>query len=408
MSEQYDSARIVAIEKARTSGVYPTRDIALVRGSGASVWDAEGNQYIDCAAGHGVVNVGHAHPRVAKAIAEQASRLITCAGSFPNDKRSELSERLIEVLPKGLNRLFFCNSGTEAIEAAIKFARLSTGRVGIVATMRGFHGRTMGALSATWDKKYREPFNPLVPGFSHVPYDKLDAMEAAIDENTAGVLVEVVQGEGGVRPGSREYFEGLRQLCDRRGAMLIVDEVQTGFGRTGRMFACEHYQLTPDLLCLSKAIAGGLPMGAVAIGDRIGTLPNGSHGSTFGGNPLACAAALAVLDVMRDEALPSRAAELGTWLFDRLRAIDSPSIREVRGLGLMVGIELKSRVTPILQELMARGVIALPAGPNVLRLLPPLTIRRDDLATAVDLIETAIHEHVESVENETGATQTNG
>lgn len=395
MSEHYDSARIVAIEKQRTSGVYATRDTALVRGSGAHLWDAEGNQYIDCAGGHGVVNVGHAHPRVAAAIAEQASRLITCPGSYPNDKRSELSERLVELLPEGLNRLFFCNSGTEANEAAIKFARLSTGRTGVVAMMRGFHGRTMGALSATWDKKYREPFAPLVPGFTHVPYDKLDAAEKAIGDDTACVLVEVVQGEGGVRPGSRDFFEGLRQLCDRRGALLVVDEVQTGFGRTGRMFACEHYGLKPDLMCMSKALAGGLPMGALGISDRLGELAVGSHGSTFGGNPLACAAALAVLDVMRDEALPARAAELGTWLFERLRAIDSPAIREVRGLGLMVGVELRSRVTPVLQTLAARGVIALPAGPTVLRLLPPLTIRRDDLETAVGLIEAAIHEHAE-------------
>lgn len=396
MSEQYDSAQIVATERERTSGVYPTRDTALVRGSGAHLWDAQGNQYIDCAAGHGVVNVGHAHPHVAKAIAEQASRLITCAGSFPNDRRSELFERLVEVMPEGLSRVFFCNSGAEANEAAIKFARISTGRSGVVATMRGFHGRTMGALSATWDKKYREPFSPLVPEFTHVPYNKLDAAEKAIGEDTACVLVEVVQGEGGVRPGSRDYFEGLRQICDRRGALLIIDEVQTGFGRTGRMFASEHYGLRPDLMCMAKAIGGGLPMGAVGIGERVGELATGSHGSTFGGNPLACAAAIAVLDVMRDESLPERAAELGTWLFDRLGQIDSPSIREIRGLGLMVGIELKSRVTPILQTLMARGVIALPAGPTVLRLLPPLTIRQDDLETVVDIIEAAIHEHAEA------------
>jgi acetylornithine/LysW-gamma-L-lysine aminotransferase len=324
-NEQFDAARIVALEKQWTSGVYPTRETALVRGSGAQLWDAEGNQYIDCAAGHGVVNVGHAHPHIAKAIAEQASQLITCPGSFPNDKRSELSELLGSVLPDHLTRLFFCNSGTEANEAAIKFARVSTGRPGVVAAMRGFHGRTMGALSATWDKKYREPFSPLVPDFGHVPYDKLEAMEKAVTDETACVLMEVVQGEGGVRPGSREYFEGLRQLCDRRGALLILDEVQTGYGRTGRMFAAEHYQIEADMVTMSKAMAGGLPMGAVAIGQRVGELKPGMHGSTFGGNPLACAAAVAVLEVMRDEALPTRAAELGTWLFERLRSIESPA-----------------------------------------------------------------------------------
>jgi predicted acetylornithine/succinylornithine family transaminase len=390
------TARIVALEKRHTSGVYPTRDVALVRGRNARLWDANGREYLDCAAGHGVVNVGHAHPRVAAAIAEQAQRLITCPGSFPNDKRSELSERLAALLPAGLTRLFFCNSGTEAMEAAIKIARLSTGRTGVLATMRGFHGRTMGALSATWDPKYREPFAPLVPGYTHVPYDRLEAAAEAIGATTACVVVEIVQGEGGVRPGSGEYFRGLRRLCDERGALLVVDEVQTGFGRTGRMFACEHHGVVPDLLCLSKAIAGGLPMGVVAIGPRVAELPNGAHGSTFGGNPLACAAALAVLDVFRDEKLVERAAELGAWLFQRLRAIDAPIVREVRGLGMMAGVELKTRVTPILQRLMERGVIALPAGPTVLRLLPPLTIPREDLERALTAVAETLALHVEA------------
>jgi len=382
----------VAVERAHASGFYALRDVALVSGSGARLRDAAGREYVDCSAGHGVAAVGHAHPRVAAAIAAQAARLATCPGSFPNDRRAELLGRLARLVPAGLERFFLCNSGTEAIEAALKIARLATGRSGVVATMRGFHGRTMGALSATWDKAYREPFLPLVPGFAHVPYDRLEAAREAVTEETACVLVEPVQGEGGVHPPSEGYLAGLRALCDERGALLVLDEVQTGFGRTGRMFACEESGVVPDLLCLGKAIGGGVPMGAVAIGPRAGTLSVGAHGSTFGGNPLACAAACAVLDVLRDERLVERSAELGDWLLDRLASLDSPLVRGVRGRGLMVGVELKTRATPVLQGMAARGVIALPAGANVVRLLPPLVIERADLERAVDALAGSLAE----------------
>ena len=370
---------ILALESAHTSGVYPKRPLAIVRGQGAHVWDAEGNEYIDCVGGQGAANLGHAHPAIVAAISAQAARLITCPEIFYNDRRAELLAALTQVAPPGLDRAFLCNSGAEANEAAIKFARLSTGRHQIVATMRGFHGRTMGALSATWEPKYREPFEPLVPGFCHVPYNDLEALEHAVTAETAAVLLEVVQGEGGVRPASHAFLEGAQALCRERGALLIVDEVQTGFGRTGKLFAIEHHDLAPDLLTIAKSMAGGLPMGACLIGPRVGELGKMSHGSTFGGNPLVCAAALATLDVMAGDNLPGRAASLGEHLVARLRAIDSPAIREVRGLGLLVGIELKVKVTPILQALQSRGVLALPAGATVLRLLPPLVIEGDDL-----------------------------
>lgn len=378
---------IIELENLHTSGVYPKREIAIVRGKGAKVWDEKGREYIDCTGGYGVASVGHSNPHVAAAIREQAERLITCPEIFCNDKRAQLSAKLVEIAPKDLDRVFLCNSGAEAVEAAIKLARLSTGRAGIVATMRGFHGRTLGALSATWKKKYREPFEPLVPGFTHVPYDNLERAEEAIGEDTAAFLVEIVQGEGGVRPGSAEYFHGLRALCDKRGTLLIVDEVQTGFGRTGRMFACQHYELTPDILCLGKAIAGGVPMGTTLIGPRVRGLEPAVHGSTFGGNPLACAASLATIQFIEERELPKKAAELGKYLLDRLRATRSPRIRQVRGLGLMVGIELRERVQPYLVGLMEKGVLALPAGTTVLRLLPPLVIEREEMEVAVDKIE---------------------
>ena len=245
--------------------------------------------------------------------------------------------------------------------------------------MRGFHGRTMGSLSATWEKKYRQPFEPLVPGFSHVAYNNLQAMADAIKEDTAAVLIEVVQGEGGVRPASAEYVAGLAQLCRERGALLIVDEVQTGFCRTGKMFACDHYGLSPDILCLGKAIGGGVPMGAAMFGPRVQNVLPMTHGSTFGGNPLACAASLAAIRYMQDNDLAGQAARKGQYFMDRLRQMNSPKVREVRGLGLMVGVELREKVQPYLTALMTQGVLALPAGRTVLRFLPPLVIAEEQL-----------------------------
>lgn len=363
-------------ELRHTSGVYGKRGIAIVRGQGAHLWDDTGKEYIDCVGGQGAANVGHANPAVAQAIAEQARTLISLTEIFHNDKRAALQEKLVSISPNHADRVFLCNSGTEAIEAAIKFARYSTGRTGIVAMMRGFHGRTMGALSATWEPKYREPFAPLVPDFSHIPFDNLDKAREAITDRTAGVIVEIVQGEGGVRPASGEFLAGLQSICRERGALLIVDEVQTGFGRTGKMFASEHFGLEGDLVVLAKSIAGGLPMGAVLIGERVKKLEPMIHGSTFGGNPLACAASLAAIAYIEKADLPARAAELGAYTMGRLQRIESPMIREVRGMGLIIGVELKQKVTPYLHALMDRGVLALPAGLNVLRLLPPLEIGR--------------------------------
>ncbi len=387
---------IQEIEAKYTSGLYTKRPLAIVRGKGAHVWDDAGKEYVDCVGGQGTANVGHANPAVAEAIAEQARTLISLTEIFYNDKRAALEEKLVKISPNHANRVYLCNSGAEAIEAAIKFARFSTGRTGIVAMMRGFHGRTMGALSATWEPKYRDPFMPLVPDFSHIPFDNLDKARQAITDKTAGVIVEVVQGEGGVRPGSREFLQGLQQLCRERGALLIVDEVQTGFGRTGKMFASEHFDLQGDLVCVAKSIAGGLPAGAVLIGERVKKLEPLIHGSTFGGNPLACAAGVAAIDFIIKENLPARAAELGAYTMGRLQRIESPLIREVRGMGLLIGVELKQKVTPYLHALMDRGVLALPAGLNVLRLLPPLVIEKTDLDTVVDQIEFVLNNSAES------------
>jgi len=375
------------LEQQYTSGCYAKRDVTIVRGEGARIWDDAGKVYIDCVGGHGVAIVGHCNPAVVQAICDQAHTLITCPEIFYNDVRARLLERLVSIAPAGLERAMLVNSGTEAVEAALKLARLSTGRPGLVAAQRGFHGRTMGALSVTWERQYREPFEPLIPGVTHVPYGHLERMQEAVTEQTAAVILEVVQGEGGVHLGDGDYLRAVQGLCHENGTLLIVDEVQTGFGRTGRMFACEHYDLQPDLMAVAKGIAGGVPMGAVLMGPRVTNLSPGVHGTTFGGNPLACAAALAAVGYIIDHDLAGEARRKGEWALERLRRIDARVIREVRGLGLMIGIELRARVTPYLKALAEEGVMALPAGNTVLRLLPPLVITDEELSEACDAIE---------------------
>jgi acetylornithine/LysW-gamma-L-lysine aminotransferase len=367
-------------------------ELTIVRGLGAEVWDETGRRYVDCVAGQGSANLGHCHPAVVRAVQEQAARLISCPATLGNDARAALLRRLAEVTPPGLDRFFLCNSGTEAVEAAIKAARLTTGRPGIVAARRGFHGRTLGALSATWERAYREPFEPLVPGVRFVPFDDVPALAAAIDETVGLVLLEPVQGEGGVYPASPGYLRAAADLCRERGALLALDEVQTGFGRTGTMFACDAEDVAPDLLCLAKSIAGGLPMGALACGPRVEAFPPGSHGSTFGGNPLACAAAVAAIGALVDERLPERAAETGAYLLERLRGLDAPQVRVVRGRGLMIGLELRGRARPIVAALRERGVLALVAGLTVLRLLPPLVITREQCDDVVEALRDVLRE----------------
>ena len=380
------NAEIIAHEDLRTSGTYSKRGIAIVRGVGATLWDADGKRYIDCVGGQGAANLGHAHPAIVAAVQHQVTQLVSCPEIFHNDQRAAYLDELGAALPPGMGRMFLCNSGTEAVESALKFARLATGRPGVIAMMRGFHGRTMGALSTTYEPKYREPFEPLIAGVTHVPYDRIEAVRAVLSDQVAAVIVEPVQGEGGVRPASPGYLAALADLCAAFGTLLIVDEVQTGFGRTGSLFACTQSGVTPDVLVMAKSMAGGLPMGAIAINERLGGFAPASHGSTFGGNPLACAAARAALRTILSDDLSGAAARKGAHVLERLRATPLSKVREVRGAGLLIGIELKERVQPTLVALMERGVLALPAGPNVLRLLPPLVITDAELDEALDHI----------------------
>jgi acetylornithine/LysW-gamma-L-lysine aminotransferase len=373
------------IEIDNTLNLYPKRNLVLVKGENAKVWDEKGNVYIDCTSGQGVASLGHANPQVTKAIQEQAEKIITCSGSFSNDKRALLCKKLIDISPAHLTKLFFCNSGTESIEAALKFARYIIKKTEFICAENNFHGRTFGAMSATFNPNYRNDFLPVVPGFKFAPYNNFEKLAELITKDTAAVLLEVVQGEGGVFLGRKEYLQKVQRLCKEKGILFILDEIQTGFCRTGQMFAFQHFDLEPDMVCLAKTIAGGVPMGAVLCTDKIEMIP-GKHGTTFGGNPLACAAALAAIDFMENERLAKQAMEKGNYFAEKFPVDELEIVKELRYLGLMIGIELREESKPFIQKLQTMGVLAIPAGAKVLRLLPPLTISYEELDEVIEKI----------------------
>ena len=390
MSETNMTMDLATVEESILGGTTARRgQTVMTRGEGSWLWDTEGNRYLDMTSSQGVAMLGHSHPVLTAAIADQAQRLITCPNFFYNDTRAHFAAKLIEVLPDHLSYAFLANSGAETIDGAIKLARLTTGRPRIVAAMRGFHGRTIGALSLTWEPKYRKPFMPLLD-VDHVPYNNLERLDAVVGDETAAVLLETVQGEGGVNLGQAEFLEGAQDLCRQRGALLIIDEIQTGFGRTGRWFGFEHFDLEPDIICLAKGLGAGFPMGAIAYTERVyDSLYPGAHGTTFGGNPLACAAGLAAIETYQNEGLIERSARMGDYLQAGLREAlsDHVVVREIRGVGLMIGIELRQKVGPYLKRLMEeQRVLALPAGSNVLRLLPPLTLSEEEADLAIKAI----------------------
>ncbi len=368
------------------AGFYSKRGIDLKKGKGALVWDSEGKEYIDCFGNVGVLATGHCHPHVVKAIKKQAETLTSCIGFFYNEVRADLVTKMYSIMPRGISRFFLANSGTEATEGALKIARISTGRPKFVSTINSFHGRTLGAVSVTGREKYRKPVEPLLSDVEFVPFNDITAAKIAIDDNTAAFIIEPVQGEGGVRIVDSDYLREISRICFDTGTLLILDEVQTGFARTGKMFAFEHSGVVPDLLCLGKSIAGGFPMGAIGIGDRIEPVPKGVHGSTNGGNPLSCAAALASIEVIEKENLVARSEELGNYIKDALKNIKSDHLKEIRGLGMMTGIELNIPAAPFIKSMQDQGVLVTMAGTNVVRLLPPVVIKKQQLEKALDIV----------------------
>jgi predicted acetylornithine/succinylornithine family transaminase len=368
------------------------RDIVLVRGRGSKLWDAEGREWLDFAAGIAVNGFGYGDRRIVAAIKKQAEALIHASNLYHTPPASRLAERLVaHAFP---SKVFFTNSGTEAWEGAMKFARRigrTAGRTDYVVFEHSFHGRTMGALSTTWTAKYREPFEPLIPGVRFVPRDDLAAVAAAVDSRTAAVMIEPVQGEGGIRPAPPEFLRGLETLCRERGCLLVFDEIQCGLGRSGKMFAYQHSGVVPDILTLAKPLAGGLPMGAILLKDEHAHhLVVGDHGSTFGGNAVCAAAANAVLDRLEEPGFLEDVAERGEYLrrgLERLARRHRGAIGEVRGLGLMVGVEMKGEAAPVLKGLKSRGILAVKAGERVLRLLPPLVVKRSEIKRLLSALD---------------------
>ena len=386
---------IKTIEDARMARVYARKPIAIARGLGARVYDSSGKEYIDCAGGYGTCIVGHSHPRVAEAISIQAQRLISAHASTYNETRALFLEKLFSILPSELRRAYLANSGAEAIECAIKISRKFTGRRKIVAMKGGFHGKTHGALSATWDSKYRKSFEPLLPDFTHAVFGDPESAKTVISHDTAAILVEPVQGEGGVRIPPPDWLPLLRDLATDKGALLLADEIQTGFGRTGRKLACEHFNVIPDVVCLGKGIASGLPIGITVGRDEVmSSLGVGEHTSTFGGNPVVCAAAAATIDVLLDEHLIENAVKVGDHFKNGLSTVQSDLriIRDVRGLGLMLGVEMRFDVLQTLQALLNRGVLALDAGRNILRFLPPLCLEPQQADSVVNELKAVLEE----------------
>jgi acetylornithine/LysW-gamma-L-lysine aminotransferase len=367
--------------------VFSEKPIPIEEGDGAYLYDEDGTEYLDMGASYACVPLGHDHDAVKSAIADQLSKVTYVQASYPVEVRTELYERLAETAPRTVDYTWLCNSGTEANEAALKFARSATGNSKIIATMQGFHGRTMGALATTWKDKYKTPYEPLIGDVEFVPYGDPDAMADAIDEDTAAVIVEPVQGEGGINPPTKEFLQAARVHTAVNGAALIFDEVQTGMGRTGTLWASEWADVVPDMITSAKGLGNGLPIGATLCREWIAE-NYGSHASTFSGGPVVAAAAEATVDTIVDEDVPGHAADVGEYLRGQLRETLGDEVREVRGEGLMIGVEVGRGANRVLKELaLNHQILALPAGRTVVRLLPPLTIGEAEADQVVDAME---------------------
>ncbi|WP_336000795.1 aspartate aminotransferase family protein [Halorientalis halophila] len=375
-----------------TGFVFNEKPIQIERGEGATLYDDSGTEYLDMGASYACVPLGHGHPAVDEAVRDQLDELTYVQASYPVETRTRLYELLADTAPGDIDYTWLCNSGTEANEAALKFARSATGNSKIVATMQGFHGRTMGALATTWKNKYKKPYEPLIGDVEFVPYDDGEAMEQTVDDETAAVIVEPVQGEGGINPASEAFLQRTREVTEDAGAALIFDEVQTGLGRTGSMWAAEQSGVVPDMITSAKGLGNGLPIGATLCREWIAE-NYGSHASTFSGGPVISAAAEATVETIRDEGIAAHAADVGGYLTERLEAELGDDVREVRGEGLLIGVEVGRGANRVLRELaLNHGVLALPAGRTVVRLLPPLTITEADADAVVDALATAVTE----------------
>jgi len=373
--------------------LYQRFPVTLEKGEGTHVWDINGKEYIDCMGGYGVALVGYKNKRVNDAIKNQVDKIITVHSSLYNKTREEFLKKITELAPKGLTQVHLNNSGAEAIEAAIKFARKFTGKKGMVAMRGSYHGKTFGALSLTFNPKYKKAFKPLVEKVSFASFGDIESLREAIDDDVGFVILEPIQGESGINVAPDGFLQQVRELCDEKGILLIFDEIQAGLGRTGRLWACEHWETVPDILCLAKGIAGGVPMGATLVRpDILATMNKGEHSSTFGGNPLSCAAGIAALTAITEDGLIENADKMGKVFREGLEKLKEKHqiIREIRGKGLMIGVELKFEVKDILMDLIDEGILMLYSGRNILRLLPPLVINQKDIEKVLETLDTVL------------------
>lgn len=380
--------------------LYQRFPVTIEKGIGSHVWDVDGKEYIDCMGGYGVALVGHQNQRVNKAIKDQIDKIITVHSSLYNKTREEFLETLIGLTPKGLTQVHLNNSGAEAVEAAIKFARKFTGKKGMVAMKGSYHGKSFGALSITFNPKYKKAFEPLLEKVSYASYGDINELRSVIDEDTAFVILEPIQGESGINVAPDGFLQDVRKLCDEKGVLLIFDEIQAGLGRTGRLWACDHWNTAPDIMCLAKGIAGGVPMGATLVRpDILASMSKGEHSSTFGGNPLSCAAGIAALKAITEDGLIENSEKMGKIFRDGLEKLKEKHtiIREVRGKGLMIGVELKFEVKNILMNLMKEGVLMLYSGRNILRILPPLVITEEDIRKVLQVLNVVLTKEEESL-----------
>ena len=370
--------------------LYQRFPVTIEKGLGAHVWDTNNKEYIDCMGGYGVALVGHRNERVVNAIKSQIDKIITVHSSLYSKTREEFLETLFKVAPKGLTQAHLNNSGAEAIEAAMKFARKFTGKKGMVAMNGSYHGKSMGALSLTFNPKYRKSFQPLVDKVTFSPFGNIESLREKIDDDTAFVILEPIQGESGIHVAPDGFLQDVRKLCDDNDILLIFDEIQSGLGRTGRMWASEHWDTAPDILCIAKGIAGGVPMGVTMVRtDILDCINKGEHSSTFGGNPLSCAAGTATLQALTQDGLIDNAEKMGELFRDGLERLKEKHtiIREIRGKGLMIGIELKFEVKDILMEGIEKNLLLLYSGRNILRLLPPLVISEEDVTRSLEILD---------------------
>lgn len=373
--------------------IYQRFPVTVERGLGTHVWDINGKEYIDCMGGYGVALVGHRNPRVVKALQDQLEKIITVHSSLYNKTREVFLENLIKIAPKRLSQVYLNNSGTEAVEAAIKFARKFTGKSGMIAMNGSYHGKSFGSLSLTFNPKYRKSFEPLVEKVSFSPFGNIDALRLAVNSDTSFIILEPIQGESGIHVAPEGFLQDVRKLCDEKGILLIFDEIQAGLGRTGKMWAGEHWNTTPDIMCLAKGIAGGVPMGATLVRpDILACISKGEQSSTFGGNPLSCAAGTATIQALTQDGLVDNAAKMGKKFREGLERLKEKHkiIREIRGKGLMIGVEMKFEVKDILFDGIANGVLFLYSGKNILRLLPPLVISESDIDKALEVLDAVL------------------